>query len=75
MQRIKAKYLIETAFPLEEAAEMMAGEQSCGTFIKTPGETIELRKNHAASVEKIELQENVDSPTLKGSKLAKSGHL
>ena len=32
-ERIEADYLIETAYPLEEAAEAMAGEQSSGTFV------------------------------------------
>ncbi len=42
-QRIRARYLIET--PLEPAAvaEVMAGEQSCGTFTRVEGETDDLR--------------------------------
>ena len=35
--RIYAKYWIESAFPLQKAAEAMAGEQSSGTFVKVPG--------------------------------------
>jgi ribose/xylose/arabinose/galactoside ABC-type transport system permease subunit len=46
--RILATYRIETAHPIEFAAEVMAGEQSCGTFVRLPGETDELRVNHAA---------------------------
>lgn len=49
---IRATYLIETAHPLEQASAIMAGEQSCGTFVRTPGETDELRENHAAFIEK-----------------------
>ena len=37
MERIQARYWIETAFPLQDAAEIMAGEQSTGTFIRVPG--------------------------------------
>ncbi len=51
--RIQARYWIETAFPLEDAAAIMAGEQSTGTFIKVPGETDELRERFAARVEQI----------------------
>ncbi len=43
-QPIIAKYLIETPLPLEQAAEMMAGEQSSGTFLPVPGETEELKR-------------------------------
>ena len=49
--RIYASYWIETAFPLQQAAEIMAGEQSTGTFVRVPGETDELRERHAARVE------------------------
>ena len=42
--RIHASYWIETAFPLQQAAEIMAGEQSTGTFVRVPGETDELRR-------------------------------
>ena len=62
--RIIAKYRIETAHPLEFAAEVMAGEQSCGTFVRVPGETDELRANHAARVERITELETVETPSL-----------
>src|SRR5208337_1372070 len=39
--RIFARYWIETAFPLDDAAAIMAGEQSTGTFVRVPGETDE----------------------------------
>ena len=71
--RISATYWIETAFPLQQAAETMAGEQSTGTFVRVPGETDELRAAHAARVEDmIELGE-VAAPSLPGSGLPKSG--
>jgi ribulose-bisphosphate carboxylase large chain len=65
--RIRARYWIETAFPLEDAAEIMAGEQSTGTFIRVPGETSELRARFAAKVEQITELETVDRPSLPGS--------
>src|SRR6201996_1405641 len=70
--RIQARYWIETAFPLEDAAEIMAGEQSTGTFIRVPGETSELRARFAARVENITELETVDRPSLPGSGLPKN---
>lgn len=65
--RIYAKYWIETAFPLEKAAETMAGEQSTGTFIRVPGETDELRELYAARVESIVEGEPAAAPSLPGA--------
>ncbi len=70
--RIQARYWIETAFPLEDAAEIMAGEQSTGTFIRVPGETSELRARFAARVEQITELETVDRPSLPGSGMPKN---
>lgn len=71
--RIRARYWIETAYPLESAAAIMAGEQSTGTFVRVPGETDELRERHAARVEQIVELGTVDAPSLSGSGLPK-GH-
>ena len=65
--RIEAHYWIETAFPLEDAVAIMAGEQSTGTFIRVPGETRELRERFAARVESISELGDVDRPSLPGS--------
>jgi ribulose-bisphosphate carboxylase large chain len=65
--RILARYWIETAFPLADAAATMAGEQSTGTFVRTPGETDELRALYAARVENIVELGTVDAPSLPGS--------
>ncbi|MFN0120990.1 MAG: RuBisCO large subunit C-terminal-like domain-containing protein, partial [Blastocatellia bacterium] len=70
--RIIATYRIETAHPLEFAAEVMAGEQSCGTFVRVPGETDELRANHAARVERITELEPVETPSLPHSQPSKN---
>jgi ribulose-bisphosphate carboxylase large chain len=69
--RVSASYWIETAFPLEQAAAIMAGEQSTGTFVRVPGETDELRERHAARVESIREHGAVDAPSLPGSGLPK----
>jgi len=67
-ERFKATYLIETAHPPEEAAAIMAGEQSSGTFVRVHGETDELREAHLASVESVDVLETVDVPSLPGSR-------
>jgi ribulose-bisphosphate carboxylase large chain len=66
MNKIKAKYLIETPFPLEKAAEVLAGEQSSGTFVAVPGETAALKKRFAAQVQSITPLETVEAPSLPG---------
>ena len=65
--RIIARYWIETAFPLAQAAATMAGEQSTGTFLRVPGETDELRERFAARVEAIVEGEPAAAPSLPGS--------
>lgn len=70
-QRIYAKYLIETAWPLEQAAEIMAGEQSAGTFVRVAGETDELRARHGARVESIRELDSTRTPSLPGAGLPK----
>ncbi len=64
MERIRARYWIETPFSLEKAAAALAGEQSSGTFVKVVGESEELTRNHAAKVERIEELEAVGAPSL-----------
>ncbi len=53
MNRLFADYEIETPSTLEHAAEVVAGEQSSGTFLKLPGETDALRADHGARVEAV----------------------
>src|SRR4051794_1315778 len=67
-QRIQATYRIETAYPLEQAAATMAGEQSTGTFVRVPGETEALRDRFGARVERITEIETVEAPSLPGSR-------
>jgi ribulose-bisphosphate carboxylase large chain len=65
--RIEADYLIETAYSPEEAAAVMAGEQSSGTFVPVPGETEALKARAAAAVEGIEVLGEVAAPSLPGA--------
>ncbi len=69
--RIIARYRIETALPVEQAAEMIAGEQSSGTFLPVPGETEELKARARARVVDVKLLETVDTPGLPGSRKPK----
>ena len=71
-ERIHAKYLIETPHSLEHAATVLAGEQSSGTFVSVPGETVELKERFGARVESIEPLDTVSSASLPGSKAPKS---
>src|SRR3984957_416163 len=72
MERIQARYWIETAFPLQDAAEIMAGEQSTGTFIRVPGETNELRERFASREVQITEFGTAERPSLPGSGMPKS---
>ena len=65
--RIEADYLIETAIDPMQAAEIMAGEQSSGTFRPVPAETPELKLRAAARIEQLEALEPVMTPTLPGA--------
>jgi ribulose-bisphosphate carboxylase large chain len=67
MERLAATYLIETPLAVEKAAAVLAGEQSCGTFVAVPGETGELKQRFAARVEKITPLETASEPGLPGS--------
>jgi ribulose-bisphosphate carboxylase large chain len=72
MERITAKYYIETPFDLEKAAQVLAGEQSSGTFVAVPGETEELKQRFAARVENITSLGSVNQPAIPGA-VAKGG--
>lgn len=69
--RVTATYRIETAYPLQDAAESMAGEQSTGTFVRLPGETDELRERCGARIERLTELDSVPAPSLPGAGLPK----
>ncbi|RJE83956.1 ribulose 1,5-bisphosphate carboxylase [Paenibacillus sp. 1011MAR3C5] len=62
--QVIATYLIETPYSLAHAAEVMAGEQSTGTFVKVPGETPELIARHRAAIIHIEELDERLEPSL-----------
>jgi ribulose-bisphosphate carboxylase large chain len=66
---VVATYLMETCLPVEQAAEMIAGEQSSGTFLPVPGETEELKARARARVLAIERLESVAQPSLPGGRV------
>lgn len=69
MERVFAEYLIETPYDVEQAAAVLAGEQSSGTFVSVPGETEELKKRFAARVEDIQLLDLSDTPSIPGGSI------
>jgi ribulose-bisphosphate carboxylase large chain len=72
-KRVVAKYLMETAFPIEQAADVVGGEQSSGTFVEVPGETADLRARFRARVESINVLETVSEASLPGAAVPKGG--
>lgn len=70
MERLHARYWIETPLPVEQAAAVLAGEQSSGTFIAVPGESEALKQRFAARVENIEVLETVSSPSIPSKTMA-----
>lgn len=72
--RFEASYLIETPLEPAHVAEVMAGEQSCGTFTRVQGETDELRQRARATVEQIDELESVNTPSLPNALLERRQH-
>ncbi len=72
--RIYARYLVETADDPRRAVEVMAGEQSSGTFVAVPGETPELKARAGARVERLTPLEDVPAPSLPGAKKGTAYH-
>ncbi|MGB6104354.1 MAG: ribulose-bisphosphate carboxylase large subunit family protein [Pusillimonas sp.] len=63
-ERFHATYLIETPLDPDRVAQVMAGEQSCGTFTRVRGETDELRERARATVEQVDLLDSATRPAL-----------
>ncbi|MCV0440558.1 MAG: ribulose-bisphosphate carboxylase large subunit family protein [Hydrogenophaga sp.] len=64
--RIHASYWLETSDSPARAAEVIAGEQSSGTFLALANETPELKERSGARVEKLEIIDVADRPSLPG---------
>ncbi|WP_249931120.1 hypothetical protein [Ramlibacter sp. 2FC] len=51
-----ARYFVESPDPLPKVPDIIAGEQSSGTFLELPGETSELKQRARARVTRIDPQ-------------------
>jgi ribulose-bisphosphate carboxylase large chain len=65
-ERIYASYWLETGDDPARAAEVIAGEQSSGTFVALPTESPELKARSGARVERLEVLDESTSPSLPG---------
>ncbi len=65
-ERIHASYWLETGDDPRRAAEVIAGEQSSGTFLTLAAETPELKARAGARVETLEVIDSSDQPSLPG---------
>lgn len=64
---LQATYLIETPLDPREVAEVLAGEQSSGTFVRVAGESDALRARSRATVDDVEELAALGAPSLPSS--------
>ncbi len=62
--RVHARYWLETGDDPRRAAEVIAGEQSCGTFTAVPGETPALKARSGARIERLNILDHAEHPAL-----------
>lgn len=62
--RVLAEYSIESPIDLRRAAELLASEQSIGSFGRVHGESDTVIEKFGARVESLELAESTDRPAL-----------
>lgn len=70
---LKATYLIETPLDLARVADVLAGEQSSGTFVRVAGETDALRQRSRATVSQLVELEPLPAPSLPSAWLQRQG--
>lgn len=68
MTRIRATYLLESPHELAAAAEILAGEQSTGTFVAVPGESAEVKQRYRTRVVDVQPMGPVEAPSLPHSR-------
>lgn len=73
MDTLQARYLIETPLEPAHVAEVLAGEQSSGTFVRVAGESDELRARSRATVDRIDELEPAPVPSLPNALLERQG--
>ena len=71
---LQATYLIETPLDPAKVAEVLAGEQSSGTFVRVAGESDALRSRSRASVDDVVELEALRAPSLPNALLERRGH-
>ena len=69
-----ARYLVESSVPSDKVAQVIAGEQSSGTFLALPGETEQLKERSRARVVSVRSLPPVFEPTLESAFVARQGH-
>jgi ribulose-bisphosphate carboxylase large chain len=73
MNDIRAVYLIETPLEPARVADILAGEQSSGTFVRVAGETDALRARSRATVEALEELPPLSQPSLPNALFDRKG--
>ena len=63
-EEFTARFFVESSYPLERVSEVIAGEQSSGTFISLPGESAELKERSRARVVSVDPLPRVSHPSL-----------
>lgn len=63
-EEFTARFFVESSYPLEQVSEIIAGEQSSGTFISLPGESAELKERSRARVISIKPLPETATPSL-----------
>ena len=69
----QAVYLLETPLNPAHVAEVLAGEQSSGTFVRVAGETDALRQRSRASVDSVEELDAAPAPSLPNAWIERQG--
>lgn len=72
MNRITATYDIESPAGIAHAADVLAGEQSTGTFTRLASETDALRERSGARIENIDITGASSTPSLPSRKTGES---
>ena len=73
-KEFRARYFVESPDPLEKAAEVIAGEQSSGTFLEVPGETADLKRRARARVTRVDPQPPAQAPSLHSALVERRGN-
>jgi ribulose-bisphosphate carboxylase large chain len=68
-----ARYFVESSLPAEKIAQVIAGEQSSGTFLALPGETAQLKERSRARVTHINPLPPVLEPSLRSGHVERRG--